>query len=152
MTENPDGNIKRTIAKLPIAAAVVAFVGIADAVFLTVHHYNAEPVPCGAGFDCEMVLTSPYAEIGGIPLAAFGAAAYFVAFSLAILAAFGDRRMWSLFGIQVTLMTCFAGWLIYLQAMVIHAYCQYCLISAATTFTLFIIFLVSIFAKPKPAG
>lgn len=151
MAETPENTVKSAIAKLPIAAAIVAILGLADAVYLVIHHYNAEPVPCGSGFDCEMVLNSPYAEIGGIPLAAFGAVAYFVAFSLAILAAFGDRRMWSLFGVQVTLMTCFAGWLIYLQAMVIHAFCQYCLLSAATTVTLFVIYLISIFVKRKPA-
>ena len=141
--------IKTTIARLPVAAAVVALIGIADAVYLTVKHYAAEPVPCGAGFDCEMVLTSPYAEIAGIPLAAFGAVAYFVAFSLALLTAFGDNRMWKLFGIQVVLMACFSGWLIYVQAALIHAFCQYCLISAATTLTLFLIFLASLFSKPK---
>lgn len=151
MTATPDTNVKTTIAKLPVAAAIVALVGIADAVYLTVHHYNADPVPCGAAFDCEMVLNSQYAEIAGIPLAVFGAVAYFIAFSLAILATFGDRRMWKLFGVQVTLMACFAGWLIYLQAAVIGAFCQFCLISAATTFTLFVIYLVSIFSKPKTA-
>ena len=144
-----DSVIKTTIVKLPVAAAVVALLGIADAVFLTVQHYAAAPVPCGAGFDCEMVLTSPYAEIAGIPLAAFGAVAYFVAFSLALLTAFGDKRMWKLFGVQVTVMACFSGWLIYVQAALIHAFCQYCLISAATTLTLFLIFLVSFFSKPK---
>ena len=151
MTEpaTSDSVITTTIAKLPVAAAVVALIGIADAVYLTVHHYAAEPVPCGAGFDCEMVLTSPYAEIAGIPLAAFGAVAYFVVFSLALLSAFGDKRMWKLFGIQVVLMACFSGWLIYVQAALIHAFCQYCLISAATTLTLFLIFLASLFSKPK---
>ena len=151
MTEpaTSDSVIKTTIAKLPVAAAVVALIGIADAVYLTVHHYAAEPVPCGAGFDCEMVLTSPYAEIAGIPLAAFGAVAYFVAFSLALLTAFGDKRMWKLFGIQAVLMACFSGWLIYVQAALIHAFCQYCLISAATTLTLLIIFIVSLFSKPQ---
>ena len=149
MTETPDSGLTRATAKLPIAAVIVALLGIADAVYLTVHHYTAEPVPCGAAFDCEMVLTSPYAEIAGLPLAAFGAAAYFIAFSLALLAAFGDRRMWKLFGVQVTLMACFTGWLIYLQAAVIGAFCQFCLISAAATTTLFVIYLVSIFSKPK---
>jgi uncharacterized membrane protein len=131
------------IAKLPLAAAVVALAGLVDAIYLTVHHYNAEPVPCGAGFDCEMVLSSQWAEIGGIPLAAFGAAAYFTVFALAVLAAFGDRRMWKLFGIVVTLMACFSAWLMYLQAFRIGAFCQYCLISAGTTLTLFVLFVVS---------
>src|SRR5258706_9716267 len=99
-----------------------------------------------------MVLTSPYAEVAGIPLAAFGAAAYFIAFSLALLTAFGDRRMWKLFGVQVTLMAAFSGWLIYVQAALIGAFCQFCLISAATTFSLFLLYLISIFLKPRPAS
>ena len=139
------------IAKLPLVAAVVAVAGLIDAIFLVIHHYNAEPVPCGAGFDCEMVLTSQWAELGstGIPLAALGAAAYFAAFSLALLTAYGDERMWKLFGIVVTLMAGFSGWLLYLQAYRIGAFCQYCLISAATSTTLFIIFLVSMLVRRR---
>ena len=131
------------IAKLPLLAAVVALIGLADAVYLTVHHYTSEPVPCSLITGCETVLTSAYAEFGGIPLAAFGAVAYFIAFSLALLTAFGNRTMWMLFGIQVVLMSLFTAWLIYLQAFVIGAFCQFCLISAATTFGMLIVFGIS---------
>jgi uncharacterized membrane protein len=51
--------------------------------------------------------------------------------------------MWTVFGIQVTLMAVFTAWLIYLQAFVIGAFCQFCLLSALTTFTLFILFVIS---------
>jgi uncharacterized membrane protein len=98
------------------------------------------------------VLTSSYAEISGFPLAAFGAVAYFLAFSFALLAVFGDRRMWTLFGIQVTLMAIFTGWLIYLQAVVIEAFCQFCLLSAATTFTLFLIYLAYLLVSRRTAN
>lgn len=145
-------NTSNSIAKLPMAAAIVALAGLADAVYLTVHHYTAEPIPCGVAFDCEMVLTSSYAEIAGFPLAAFGAAAYFIAFSLAILAAFGSRRMWGLFGVQSTLMAIFTAWLIYVQAALIGAFCQFCLISAATTTALFALYLISLFLKSRGAG
>jgi len=145
----PEPSPKAAIAKLPIAAAIVALAGLADAVYLTVHHYTAEPVPCGLEFDCGTVLSSIYAEIGGIPLAAFGAAAYFVAFSLALLTAFGDQRMWKIFGIQTILMAAFSAYLIYVQYYLIHAWCQYCLISAASTFTLYLIYLISAFIRPK---
>jgi uncharacterized membrane protein len=40
-------------------------------------------------------------------------------------------------------MAAFAVWLIYLQGFVIGAFCQFCLLSAATSFTLFILFLIS---------
>jgi len=120
------------ITKFAAAAAIVALVGIADAVYLTVHHYTAEPVPCGADFDCGAVLGSAYAEIAGIPLAAFGAAAYFTAFSLALLTAFGRTWLWGIFGLLTIFMAAFSSWLIYVQYEIIHAWCQYCLVSAAT--------------------
>jgi uncharacterized membrane protein len=132
-----------SIAKLPIAGAVIALAGLADAVYLTIKHFTAEPVPCSLISGCETVLTSSYAEIAGIPLAGFGAAAYFIAFSLALLAAFGNRTTWMLFGIQVVLMSLFTAWLLYLQAFVIGAFCQFCLVSALTTFSMLAVFVVS---------
>ena len=137
----------QTVGKIPVLAAIVALGGLADAIYLTIHHFTAVAVPCGESFDCGAVLNSQYAEIGGVPLAIFGAAAYFVAFSLAILAAFGNRPMWTLFGVQVGLMLLFTVWLVYLQAFVIEAFCQFCLLSAGTTFVLFIIYLTSRFFR-----
>jgi uncharacterized membrane protein len=51
---------------------------------------------------------------------------------------------WTIFGVQVVLMAIFTGWLIYVQAALIGAFCQFCLLSAATTFTLTILFLISL--------
>jgi len=131
------------IEKLPLAAAALALLGLADSVYLTVSHYTKTPVPCSIVEGCETVLTSSYAEIAGIPLAAFGAAAYFVAFSLAILAAYGNRAAWMLFGVQAFLMAAVSAYLIYLQGFVIGAFCQFCLVSAATSIGLFIVFFAS---------
>ncbi len=141
----------RRIGWLPGLAAIVALVGLVDSIYLTVHHYTAEPVPCSITNGCEQVLTSAYAEIAGIPLAAFGAAAYFIAFSLALLTAFGNRSLWRLFGLQTLLMAAFSGWLIYVQAMVIGAFCQFCLLSAGSTLTLFFIFVASILPDRRRA-
>jgi len=131
------------IEKLPLAAAVLAVIGLADSVFLTVSHYTKEPVPCSIVEGCETVLTSSYAELAGIPIAAFGAAAYFVAFSLAILTAYGNRAAWMLFGVQAFLMALVSAYLIYVQAFVIGAFCQFCLVSAASSISLFLVFLAS---------
>lgn len=130
---------------LSYIASVIALIGIGDAIYLTIHHLTGEQVPCSLVSGCEMVLTSSYATIAGIPLATFGAAAYFLAFSLAILTAFGNRKTWFLFGVQVVLMAFFTLWLLYLQAFVIGAFCQFCLLSALVTFTLLIIALISKF-------
>ncbi len=131
------------IEKLPLAAAVLAVVGLADSVYLTVSHYTKTPVPCSIVEGCETVLTSSYAELAGIPIAAFGAAAYFVAFSLAILAAYGNRAAWMLFGVQAFFMAAVSAYLIYVQGFIIGAFCQFCLVSAATSISLFLVFVAS---------
>ncbi len=140
-------NQNNAVAKLPLIAALVALAGLVDAVYLTIKHYTGEQVPCSIIEGCERVLTSQYAEIFGIPLAVFGAIAYFTAFSLALLAAFGNRLMWTLFGVQVVLMAIFTAWLLYVQGFVIEAFCQFCLISAAVTFTLLTTYIVSRFSR-----
>lgn len=150
MTENamlsePVSPFSRLSVSLSSLAALISLGGIVDAIYLTIHHLTGETVPCSIVSGCETVLTSSYAEIAGVPLAAFGAVAYFSAFSLAILAAFGNGKAWFFFGIQVVLMSLFTFWLLYLQAFVIHAFCQFCLISACLTFTLLIIAFISKF-------
>ncbi len=132
-------------SKLPIIAVMVALIGLADSVYLTVQHLTAAPVPCSIISGCETVLTSAYADMAGVPTAAFGAAAYFAAFSLALLAAFGNRAAWMLFGVLSIGMAAFTLWLLYLQGFVIGAFCQFCLISALTTFVLFGIAMLSKF-------
>ncbi|MGH9819129.1 MAG: vitamin K epoxide reductase family protein, partial [Pyrinomonadaceae bacterium] len=112
---------------LKLIAVALSLAGVADSIYLTVHHYTEEAVPCSITGGCEQVLTSVYAEIGGIPLAAFGAAAYFLAFSFALLSLYGNKITWKLFGLQVVAMALFTGWLLYVQAYLIHAFCQFCL-------------------------
>jgi uncharacterized membrane protein len=127
------------LSRLYALAAVLALAGLADAVYLTVEHLTGRSVRCTVTSGCSEVLSSPYATIGGYPLALFGALAYFTAFSLATLAAFGSARAGKRLAVLVALMFAMSLWLIYLQAFVLHAFCQYCLLSAAITTLLFII-------------
>ncbi len=121
------------------AAAVVSLLGLADAVYLSVEHISGESVRCTIIAGCSEVLSSPYAVVGGIPLALIGAAAYFSVFSLATLTAFGYKGTGGLLTILVAVMFLVSLWLIYLQAFVIHAFCQYCLFSAGITILLTVI-------------
>lgn len=116
--------------------AVIALGGLADATFLTVAHLAGDDSVCGPSSGCSAVLGSRYASIGDIPTAAFGIVAYFVAFSCAICAAFGYR--WSRHVLNLTVAVMFIATLgfLYLQAFVLHAFCPFCLLSAALTFVL----------------
>ncbi len=155
---NNDAISNSKVAKLPVLATLVALFGIGDTTYLTYHHYTAEPVPCSILSGCEQVLTSQWATLGGflpasvdfpalaaVPLAVLGLAAYFAALLLALLSIRGNGKSWLLFGIQATVMATFSGWLFYVQAYRIEAFCQFCLLSAATSATLFVIAVVSRF-------
>lgn len=117
-------------------AAVLSLVGLADAIYLTVEHLTGRGVRCTVAAGCSEVLSSQYAAPGGVPLAAVGAAAYFTAFSCATLAAFGYRRAQSLLAIIVVPMFLVTLGLLFIQAFVLRAFCDYCLLSAAVTLCL----------------
>jgi|SRR5215203_1030244 len=129
--------------KLYVVAALLALVGLADALYLTIEHVTGQSVRCSIISGCSAVLSSPYAVVAGIPLAAIGAAAYFTVFSLAILALFGYPRIATVLRAVVITMFAISVWLIYLQAFVIREFCQYCLLSAAITVALLVVVVIS---------
>lgn len=116
--------------------AVLAIAGLADATYLTASHLSGETVTCLASTRCSEVLTSKYATIAGMPLALVGAIGYFTIFAAATLAAFGTEKARRILTIMIGVMFVGTLWLLYLQAFVIKAFCDYCLLSAAITFAL----------------
>lgn len=121
---------------LYIFIALIALCGLADAGFLTVMHLTGDDAVCGTSAGCSKVLSSVYASVGPVPTAAFGALAYFVVFAAAICALFGYRQVRWLLAWTVGVMFLATVFLIYLQAFVLHAFCPFCLLSAALTFLL----------------
>jgi uncharacterized membrane protein len=128
-------------------AALLSLGGLADSIYLTVTHLTGEDVTCLASSGCSEVLSSAYASVGNIPLGAFGALGYFLAFSLATLAAFGYRRARTFLTVVVSGMLATTLWLLYVQAFVLHAFCDFCLLSAALTLSLSIIVTVGFFSR-----
>ena len=116
------------------AVAIVAVVGLADATYLTVQALTGETISCGGSPDCSQVLSSAYAKLGPIPVAMLGALAYFTAFTFATFAAFGYSRAPKFLVLIAGAMFLMTLWLLYVQAFLLHAYCRYCLFSAAITF------------------
>jgi uncharacterized membrane protein len=107
--------------------AVLASVGIGIAGYLLYTHLTDTPIACSTG-GCETVQNSSYAELVGIPVAALGLAAY-----AGILASALSTREWmKAMGATVALAGFgFAGYLFYIQAEVLGAFCNWCLASDA---------------------
>ena len=144
---------QKPIAWSFLIAAILSLVGLTDAIYLTVQHITGATLRCTIVSGCSEVLSSPYAQVGPLPLAAIGAAAYFTVFSLAILIAFGYRMAIPFLKIILALMFLTTIWLLYLQAFVIRHFCQYCLVSAAVTIILTVlIFLPDLWKKTRKAA
>ncbi len=134
--KQPTNPLRRFPAWFYWTVAVLALLGLTDATFLTVAHLTGDDAICGSRVGCSEVLSSSYATIRGIPTAAFGAVAYFVVFSLGVLIAYGYVRLRGLLALTVGLMFLASLYFLYLQAFVLHAFCPFCLLSAALTFLL----------------
>lgn len=119
-----------------LAVAVLALLGLAEAAYLTALHLAGAHVVCITAANCSQVLASSYAAIAGVPLAGIGAVGYFAVFSLAVLVLFGYRHAAGLLALAVSAMFLTALWLLYVQAFILHAFCDYCLFSAAIIFLL----------------
>ena len=117
-------------------AAAVCLVGLAESTYLTVLSLTGQTVTCGGSADCSQVLGSKYSKIAGVPVAGFGAIAYYTAFSLAVFGAFGRPRARRGFALVILSMFAMTLWLLFVQAFLLHIFCRYCLFSAAMVFFL----------------
>lgn len=131
-----EATTSRTVRIVYTVAAVIALLGFADAIFLTVMHVTGQSAVCGGSAGCSQVLNSKYSQVGPVPVAVFGVLAYFSAFSFATLAAFDYARARSFFALTSAAMFLGTLWFLYAQAFLLHAFCPYCLFSAALTFLL----------------
>ena len=121
-------------------------VGLADATYLTVLALTGETAACSGQAGCQEVLGSVYARVAGIPVAAFGVAGYFSAFTFATFAACNYARARKFFALTVGALFAATLWLLYVQAFLLHAFCRYCLFSAAICFLL----MGLVVATPSP--
>lgn len=133
---------------VPVLAAL-AVAGFGDATYLTVEHFaNAIP-PCTI-HGCITVLTSGYSTMLGIPVALLGVLYYFALLVIYLLyfEAKDIRALNFAFHFSVLGFICDL-WFIFAQAFIIHAWCQYCLLSAAISTAIFVLSYWSLFGSPK---
>jgi len=143
-SERSSNRLSRALPNWILATfLVVGFVGFADTAYLTVKHYAGTPLPCSIFRDCEKVTTSPYATVGGVPLALLGLV-YYLAIILLTVAYLDTRREGIfLFTARATIVGFLASaWFVYLQLYVIRAVCPYCMVSAGASTTLFVLGMI----------
>jgi len=110
---------------LRAAIAVLALAGAAVAAYLTATKLSGAAPVCATG-GCETVQSSRYSELAGVPVALLGLLGYLL---LLGTAAVRDDLAAALGGAVALGAAAYAGYLLYVQASVIDAYCQWCLTS-----------------------
>lgn len=104
---------------------VVALVGLVAASLALREHYRTGTSPCSINekWDCGTVNKSPYAVMGGVPVADIGIAGYLL---LAVLA---FKRWWPLLVAAASGALGFSLYLANIEAHVLEVWCIYCVIS-----------------------
>lgn len=127
-------------SSITIAFLIIAFLGFFDAAYLTAEHYLTLPLPCTITKGCDIVTSSSYSMLGPIPVALVGALYYMTAFFLMIIYRETKDNTFLMATTALTGVGVLASaWFVYVQAALLHAFCQYCILSAIFTVILFLI-------------
>ena len=128
-----------------MAIALLSLLGLLVSLYMLAYALGwTGPVICGIG-NCEAVQSSPYARIGPVPVAALGVLGYLFLMGASFVGlqpSSPGRRF-----VPIALLAggvlgmVFSAYLTYLEAFVIHAWCQWCVISAIIMAVSFLLIL-----------
>ncbi len=134
--------------------AVLALVGIFVSAYLSLYHLGGiGTLQCGFG-GCDLVQASEYAYFLGLPVALWGLGGYAAIFGVAMA---GLQPRWAghrpialaLLGLSAIAMVV-SAYLTYLEAAVIHAWCQWCVVSAILVALIFLLSLTGLRPASAP--
>lgn len=107
-------------------------IGGLDAAYLTWVKVVEKGI-CGVSSGCEVVNTSQYSSIAGVPIAVLGGGAYLVMLAVLLLEKRSDFFEFNgpmiVFGLSLAGVL-YSAYLTYLELYVIHAICPFCVLSA----------------------
>lgn len=145
--------LRRSGAQL--ALLILALLGMADAIYLTLAHYDDQVVlACSdSGFvNCARVTTSQYSYVPGtsLPISLPGLGWCLVVAALALVGIFLGRErrwlrvaqfVWTLLGLLTVL------YLVYVEIVLLHNLCAWCTVLHILILLMFLIALVSLPAR-----
>ncbi|HKG93241.1 MAG TPA: vitamin K epoxide reductase family protein [Gemmatimonadaceae bacterium] len=124
-----------------MAIAALALTGVFVSLYLTLYKLGViGHMACSVG-SCETVQLSEWATLAGVPVAAWGVSFYIATLAVTML---GVQDRWSdsprisqLLALMSGSGVLFSAYLTYLEAFVINAWCQWCVVSAIIVTVIF---------------
>ena len=133
--------------RLRTAIAAVALLGLGVAGYLTwVHYAGIKPI-CAAGHGCEIVQSSSYAKLAGIPVALLGLLGYAAVLVSLLVPAEGGRLAGAVLALSGF---GFSAYLTYRELFTIDAVCQWCVASALLMTALAVLTVLRWWRAPPP--
>ncbi|MGD2136087.1 MAG: vitamin K epoxide reductase family protein [Gemmatimonadales bacterium] len=139
-----------------MAIAVLALVGFFVALYLWLWKVGWLGALACADGGCETVQLSQYAEVLGISVSLVGMLGYAALFGVALV---GLRPAWLVRRSPTVALlvmsaggTAYAGYLTYLEAWVIHAWCWWCVVSAILITAIFVAAAAGLISMRRPAA
>jgi uncharacterized membrane protein len=130
---------------------IASMIGLLDSIYLSYIKLTNTAIYCTPGLGhCDVVNSSQWSELWGIPLAIYGIIGYSI---LLFLAVFGNRiKILSPYNELLLFATSLAGFLFslyltYLELFVIKAICQWCVLSALMMTVIFFTIIYKLVVK-----
>jgi uncharacterized membrane protein len=138
--------------------AALSLIGLFVAMYLWLYKLGiVGTLSCKIG-GCEKVNTSPWAVLFGVPVAFWGVLYYVGLFTAALLSTterfVDDRRAAVALVVLTGWGVLFSAYLTFLELAVIHAICQWCVVSAILVVLMFVMALMELKDRrvPPPAA
>jgi uncharacterized membrane protein len=124
-----------------MAIALLSLGGFFLATYLTLYKLGyIETLACGTG-SCEVVQSSRWSRLFGLPVALWGAGFYLAMFGLSVAGSFGRLAESRALSLAMTVTSgwgvLFSCWLTYVEVARLHAICRYCVGSAVLVLIMF---------------
>ena len=118
----------------------IAIAGLLVSGYLLVTYVTGGPIVCNNSHGCEIVRASQYANLWGLPTPFYGVLFYLLlAVGALLLTSSHDRLARYLLTLHTSIGVLVSAWLTYVEAFVIEAWCQWCVVSAVLAVIAFII-------------
>lgn len=123
-------------------AIALASIGLVDSIYLTwIKLANQEAVCAGIG-SCEVVNSSEYATLAGIPIALFGVGAFLAILIFLLFETqnqfLEENSLMLVFGLSLAGVL-YSAYLTYLELFVLKAICPFCVLSAVSLLGLLVV-------------
>lgn len=116
---------------IPTLVRVLAALGVAVSAYLTYLYYSESTAAlCTEGSGCDIVRSSSYSIILGVPIALLGVVGFALILGISFSRLSPFRKGLSMYILALAGVT-FSAYLTYLEIAVIHAICPYCVVSAS---------------------